>query len=101
MPDYYHIRGTRVGGSLSAQHITFQLGTSSQPRGPFNRARDLHIGSTRVVDMAIVGPIDLLDLVQVLLAVVVVRVQDMVVHDLQLVLVRLVVESIRDHVICL
>ena len=51
--------------------------------------------------MAIVGLIDLPDLVQVLLAAVAVRVQGMVVQDLQLVLVRLVVESIRDHIICL
>ena len=51
--------------------------------------------------MVVVGPIDLTDLDQMLLAAVVVRVQGMVVWDLQLVFVRLVAESIRDHVICL
>ena len=48
----------------------------------FSKARDLHIGSTRVVDMTVVGPIDLPDLVQVLLVVVVVKVWGMVVRDL-------------------
>ena len=52
-----------------------------------------------MADIAVVGPVDLSDLVQVLLAAVVDRVQDMVVRDLQLVFVRLVAESIRDHVI--
>ena len=51
--------------------------------------------------MAIVGLIDLPDLVQVLLAAVAVRVQGMVVQDLQLVFIRLMAESIKDHVICL
>ena len=41
----------------------------------FSKARDLYIGSTGVVDMAVVGPVDLPDLVQVLLATVVVRVR--------------------------
>ena len=67
----------------------------------FSKARDLHIGSTGVVDKAIVGLIDLPDLVQVLLAAIAVRVQGMVVQDLQLVFVRLMAESIKDHVIYL
>ena len=65
----------------------------------FSKARDLHIGPTGVVDIAIVGPVDLPDLVQVLLAAVVDRVQGMVVRNLQLVFVRLVAEFIRAHVI--
>ena len=59
--------------------MTFQLGSSSQPKGSFNRARDLSIGSTRVVDMAEVELADLSDLVQVLPVVVAVKLQDMVV----------------------
>ena len=65
----------------------------------FSKDRDLHIGFTEVADIVVVGPVDLSDLVQVLLAAVVDRVRGMVVRDLQLVFVRLVAESIRDHVI--
>ena len=82
---------------LSIQDFRWALVVSLEDL--FNKARDLHIGSTRVVDIAVVGLVDLSDLVQVLLAAVVDRVQDMVVRDLQLVFVRLVAESIRDHVI--
>ena len=35
MSDYYQTRGVRVGGSQSVHHTKFQMGTSSQPRGPF------------------------------------------------------------------
>ena len=35
MPNYYQTGGVRVGGSQSAQHTGFQMGTSSQPREPF------------------------------------------------------------------
>ena len=65
----------------------------------FSKARDLYIGSTRVVDIVIVEPIDLPDLVQVLLTVVAVIVQGMVVWELQQVFVRLMAKSIRDHII--
>ena len=84
---------------LSIQHFRWALVVSLEDL--FSKARDLHIGSTRVVDMVIVGPLDLPDLVQVLLAAIAVRVQDMVVRDYQPMLVILVAKSIRDHVICL
>ena len=82
---------------LSIQDFRWPLVVSLEDL--FSKAKDLHIGSTGVVDIAVVGLVDLSDLVPVLLAAVVDRVQDMVVLDLQLVFVRLVVESIRDHVI--
>ena len=51
--------------------------------------------------MAIVELVDLSDLVQVLPVLIVVRVQGMVAQDLQPILFRHMVNSIRDHAICL
>ena len=36
---YYQTRGARVGGSQSAQYTVFQMGTSSQLRGPFQQCQ--------------------------------------------------------------
>ena len=33
MPDFYHIGGTQAGGSQSTQYMTFQISSSSQPKG--------------------------------------------------------------------
>ena len=60
---------------------------------------DLSRGFSGVVDMAVVVFVGMSDLVQVLLASVVVRVQVIVVLDQLTVLVRRVGESIRDSVI--
>ena len=74
--------------------LYFRLGLAASKEDPFST--DLSRGFSRVVDMAVVVFIDMLDLVQVLLAAVVVRVQAIVVLDQFTVLVRRVGESIRD-----
>ena len=99
MPDYYQTGGTKVGGSQSASIQRFKWALVVNLEDLFSKARDLYIGSTRVVDIVIVEPIDLPDLVQVLLTVVAVIVQGMVVWELQQVFVRLMAKSIRDHII--
>ena len=77
--------------------LHFRLGLAASREDPFST--DLSRGFSGVVDMAVVVFVGMLDLVQVLLAAVVVRVQAIVVLDQLTVLVRRVGESIRDSVI--
>ena len=80
----------------SALH--FRLGLAVSREDPFST--DLSRGFSRVVDMAVVGFVGMLDLDQVLLvAAVAVIVQAIVILDQLTVLVRHVGESTRDSVI--
>ena len=76
--------------------LHFRLGLVASREDPFST--DLSRGFSGVVDMAVVVFVGMSYLVQVLLAVVVVRVQAIVVLDQLTVLVRCVGESIRDSV---
>ena len=81
--------------ALSALHS--RLGLAVSRDNLFST--DLSRGFSGVVDMAVVVFVGMLDLVQVLLAATVVRVQAIVVLDQLAVLVRRVRESTRDNVI--